>query len=529
MGSDEMARHALAQLRHQLRTPLNHIIGYSEILLEDAAGETAEVRGLLTNVHSEARAVVDLVQQHLSPSAGPITDRELNQLRDRMQEPVQAIMRDVGMLVERGTTSDLLDLLRINSAASELLSFALGQPPKAPIAPSVTEDSAGKEPEFSAHALLVDDDESNRDILSRQLQRVGCTVTTAEDGEDALEQIAREDFDVVLLDIVMPGLDGMAALQKIRTLYPNLPVIMISALDEMESVRKCLDLGAEDYLLKPFDPVLLRSGLAATLDRKRLRDAERERTAALEAALDRLQEINGDLQQFAYAASHDLQSPIRTVMTMSQLLARRYKGKIDGEADQLIESITEGMRRLNELVDDLLAYSRLSWRGDEPPAEISLETAVEMALANMEDLLKASEGSVETETLPVVTGRRTHFVQLFQNLIGNSLKYRGGRRPEVRITAEHGPEECVIHVSDNGIGFEPDYAAQIFEPFKRLHGYEYPGSGIGLAICSRIVKQYGGRIWAESEAGKGSVFSFPIPATTCQPAERRDRVGVARD
>ena len=127
MKTEEMPKQALAQLRHQLRTPLNHIIGYSEILLEDAVSETPEVRGLLTNVHAEARVVLDLVQQHLVTSAGPVTTRELDELRDRMQEPVQSIMRDIGMLVDRGTTSDLLDLLRINSAASDLLSFALGQ------------------------------------------------------------------------------------------------------------------------------------------------------------------------------------------------------------------------------------------------------------------------------------------------------------------------------------------------------------------------------------------------------------------
>jgi light-regulated signal transduction histidine kinase (bacteriophytochrome) len=206
---------------------------------------------------------------------------------------------------------------------------------------------------------------------------------------------------------------------------------------------------------------------------------------------------------------------------MSQLLARRYKGKIDAEADQLIQSVTDGMRRLNELVDDLLAYSRLSWRGDEAPAEFSLGASAEMALANMEELLRVSGGSVEIDPLPVVIGRRTHFVQLFQNLIGNSLKYRGDRTPNVRVCSEQTPGECIIHVADNGIGFDPAYGLQIFEPFKRLHGYEYAGSGIGLAICSRIVKQYGGRIWAESVPGEGSTFSFSIPVASCHPIGNR--------
>jgi light-regulated signal transduction histidine kinase (bacteriophytochrome) len=132
-----------------------------------------------------------------------------------------------------------------------------------------------------------------------------------------------------------------------------------------------------------------------------------------------------------------------------------------------------------------------------------------------------SGGSIEIDPLPVVIGRRTHFVQLFQNLIGNSLKYRGDRTPMVRVWSEDTPEECIVHVADNGIGFDPAYASQIFEPFKRLHGYEYAGSGIGLAICSRIVKQYGGRIWAESQPGEGSTFSFSVPVASCHRLENR--------
>lgn len=521
MKAEDMPRHALAQLRHQLRTPLNHILGYSEILLEDARNDSTQVRVLLVNVHSTARQVLDLVQQGLTGNAGRVTTLELDTLRERMQEPVQTIMRDVGMLVERGSAADLLDLLRINSAASELLAFALGKPPDESTIPAPLPDEAFVESDLSAKVLLVDDDESNRDILSRQLQRVGCAVSTAEDGELAMHMLRRESFDLLLLDMVMPGLNGVATLQRIRSEHSVLPVIMISALDEMESVRRCLQLGAEDYLLKPFDPVLLRSRLAATLDRSRLREAERERTQALETALNQLQEVNRDLQQFAYAASHDLQSPIRTVTTMSQLLARRYQGKIDAEADQLIGSITAAMQRLNELVDDLLAYSGLSWRGEEPLDVFPLASAVQAALANLDHQLRLADGAVTVESLPEVTGRRTHFVQLFQNLIGNSLKYRREIQPRVRIRAEYSAQECIVHVEDNGTGFDPAYAAQIFEAFKRLHGYEYPGSGIGLAICARIVKQYGGRIWAQSAPGTGSTFSFSVPVASCQPEENR--------
>jgi light-regulated signal transduction histidine kinase (bacteriophytochrome) len=516
MNPTEISRQDLAHLRHQLRTPLNHIIGYSEILLEESTDNQAQ--GLLTQIQESAYHVLDAVQQDLAPVSGTITNAQMQALRERIQEPIQAVMRDVGLLVEQGGSSDLLDLLRVNSAASELLSFALGQSVKPPVDSSfqvVGEAEAATT--LSAAVLLVDDNETNRDILGRQLERVGCTVTTADDGDSALRLIATGAFDLVLLDVIMPKLDGVATLQQIGKLRGETapPVIMISALDEMDSVRRSLELGADDYLLKPFDPVLLRTRLAATLERSRLRAGARDRTRELEIALAQLQEVNEDLQQFAYAASHDLQSPIRTVMAMSQLLARRYKGALDENADELIENITAAMTRMSDLVQDLLAYSKLSG-GEEELEQVLLSATVDVALANIDEPVRTTGARIEKGALPKVLGRRTHFVQLFQNLVGNAVKYRGPDPPLVRIAAEYTSTECVIRVEDNGMGFEPEYAKQIFEPFKRLHGHEHPGSGIGLAICARIVRQFGGRIWAESQPGKGSIFSFTVPVAICR-------------
>jgi signal transduction histidine kinase len=518
VNSEGNTRSALAQLRHQLRTPLNHVIGYTEILLEDLGLEgRPDAEHPLNVIYASARQVLELVQQFLSPGYGDVPTADIEKLRNEMIAPVQGIIRNVGLLADNAESDHLLDLLRISNAASELLAFAHGQLPKsAPVPPSVA--SAEEAAPLAAYVLLVDDDESNRDMLTRQLERTGCRVACAEDGEDAIRVLARDSYDLVLLDVIMPGLDGMAALERIRTRGDGAPpVIMISALDEMDSVRRCLELGAEDYLLKPFDPVLLRSRLTATLERSRLRSLERERTRALEDALNRLKDINDNLQQFAYAASHDLKSPIRTVTLMSQMLARRYKGKLDEEADELINSITDAMRRMDELVSALLAYSQLDTRA-ENQSEFSLDLALDDALANLQQDIRVTAATVERSRLPLVTGRRAHFVQLFQNLIQNSLKYRGTAPPRVQITSEDGPSECIVHVRDNGIGFEAGYAGRIFEPFHRLHGQEYPGSGIGLSICAKIVGQYGGRIWAESAVNQGSVFSFSIPSVLCRSA-----------
>jgi light-regulated signal transduction histidine kinase (bacteriophytochrome) len=151
---------------------------------------------------------------------------------------------------------------------------------------------------------------------------------------------------------------------------------------------------------------------------------------------------------------------------------------------------------------------------------------VEDALANLAQDIQSAGATVEVSGLPSVIGRRAHFVQLFQNFIQNAIKYRGSDPPRVRITAELNSDECLVHVADNGIGFDAKYAESIFEPFRRLHGQEYPGSGIGLAICGKIVAQYGGRIWAESEINKGSVFSFAIPSSLCKAIENRERSTV---
>jgi light-regulated signal transduction histidine kinase (bacteriophytochrome) len=279
--------------------------------------------------------------------------------------------------------------------------------------------------------------------------------------------------------------------------------------------------------LKPFDPVLLRSRLTATLERSRLRAAERERTKALENALHRLRDINENLQQFAYAASHDLKSPIRTVTLMSQLLSRRYKGRLDPDADELIGNIIASMDRMDNLVTALLSYSQLDTRTGED-TEMPLDQPLDDALANLAQDIRATGATVEASDLPIVIGRRAHFVQLFQNLIQNALKYRGSEPPYVRITAEFNADECVIGVADNGIGVDTKYAAGICVPFRRVHGQEYPGSGIGLAICGKIVAQYGGRIWAESEINKGSVFYFTIPAALCRAADPQDACSTAR-
>ena len=227
---------------------------------------------------------------------------------------------------------------------------------------------------------------------------------------------------------------------------------------------------------------------------------------------DSLTESNAALEQFAYVASHDLQEPLRTVSAYAQLLANKYQGKLDADADRFINFLLTASTRMSELVRDLLAYARLTTE-DERPSSVALDEDLEAAITHLDQAIKESGGSVTHDPMPTLQVDRGQMIRLFQNLIGNALKYRKPNEPpNVHVSAEQKSGEWVISIRDNGIGFDPAYASSIFAPFKRLHtADEYPGTGVGLAICRRIVQAQRGRIWAESQPGVGSTFRFTLP------------------
>ncbi len=233
---------------------------------------------------------------------------------------------------------------------------------------------------------------------------------------------------------------------------------------------------------------------------------------------ERLARSNADLRSFAYAASHDLQEPLRIISTFSELLLRRYKGRLDPGADELIGSVVESSLRMGTLIQDLLNYSRLINDGEIPSSDVDLNEALKWALDNVRTAIQESGAVIHAAALPKVRGDRVQLAQLFQNLIGNAIKYRGVDPPDIHITAEQHTGEWVLAVRDNGIGIDPAYHERIFGVFKRLHGSEYPGTGIGLALCKRIVEKHGGRIWVESEKGKGSRFYFSIAKAAARGA-----------
>ena len=266
----------------------------------------------------------------------------------------------------------------------------------------------------------------------------------------------------------------------------------------------------------------LLSALSQALGRARAAEEEQRRTN------DELKRINRDLEAFAFAASHDMREPLRTVRTYSELLVEVTRAGRPHEADVAVQFIAEGTERINHLLDDLLAYTQLSADSkDQPETRIDLNSVVEATLRNLDAIVRQSGATVTHQLLPVVTGREAHFTQLFQNLIENAIKYAGDEAPKIRISAGRTGSEWRVAVADNGIGIPASYREHIFELFKRLHGRHIPGTGIGLAICRKIVEARGGRIWVESEGGQGSTFYFTIPIADDEvPVIQRQPAGV---
>ena len=232
---------------------------------------------------------------------------------------------------------------------------------------------------------------------------------------------------------------------------------------------------------------------------------------ALGEQVERLARTNADLQEFAFATSHDLQEPLRTIASFSELLRQQYRGRLDKDADQMIDLVIGAATRMSSLIRDVLSYSRVLNAEDIPFYDVSTAQMAEWAIENLQFAIRESGAIVEFADLPVVKAEKAILAQVFQNLISNAIKYRSKAPPHIRIHARKDGTDWVFSVADNGLGIPAAYHETIFKLFKRLQGGQNEGTGVGLALCRRIVEKHGGRIWVESEPGRGAIFQFTLP------------------
>lgn len=370
--------------------------------------------------------------------------------------------------------------------------------------------------EKALRLLLVEDSELDEQLLIRELRRQGYAPTWRRvDTAGAMaEALSRFGWDLVISDYTMPSFSGLEALRVLQQSGIDLPIICVSGTVGEDTAVAVMKAGANDYIMKEN---LRRLGPA--IDRE-LRDADvrRERRRAEQAErrmIEELRRSNEELARFAHVASHDLQEPLRMVLNYTQLLAKRFKEAIphDPDVDEFIGYAIEGAQRMHGLINDLLDLSSVNAR-PEQFTQVSCERTVRHAMENLRLAIAGSGAQITHDALPTVIGNETQITQLFQNLLGNAVKFRSQEPPRIRIAVERQDETALFSVIDNGIGIDPKYAEKVFVIFQRLHRREdYPGTGTGLAVCKKIVEWHGGRIWVESEPGLGSTFRFVLPVS----------------
>jgi signal transduction histidine kinase len=357
--------------------------------------------------------------------------------------------------------------------------------------------------------LVVEDEAIVTLDLQNRLRGLGYRASrSAATAEAALRCIEEERPDLVLMDVVLAGnLRGTEAAKLIAARY-QLPIVYLTSHSDPATLKEIKETQEHGFLKKPFQPDQLRTTLELALarhSREQHRSAAERRASAIDA--------KEHVQQFTFAAGHDLQEPLRTAACFMDLLARRAEPKLDEEERKLLQEARDGISRMSALLRDLLAYAQAGTSADVSAPYTSVEVALDRAIRNLQSAIAESGANITRNVEGVVALDSSQLTQIFQNLLGNAIKYRApGRRPEIHVTCESIARESLFSVKDNGMGFDPRHAERIFQPFKRLHAStEYTGTGIGLAICKKIIEANGGRIWAQSEPGTGSTFLFTVP------------------
>lgn len=454
---------------HDLRTPLNQIIGYSELLREQAdEGASAEMAADLGKISQAGHHMLALLAQ-------------------------------VALASDEASTSG-------DSATAP----ATGPSKGTSVGRTAPEDGP-------AVILVVDDNEMNRDVLARRLERQGYVVAKASDGAEAMTIAREREFDLVLLDVMMPVMDGYEALRQLKAdeTLRDIPVIMISALDEMDSVVRCIEMGAEDYLPKPFNATLLKARTSASIEKKRARDRERRLFAQVQESFERLQMLEKQRDDLTHMIVHDLRTPLTSMMMGMQTM--EIMGDLNPDQRESMGIAMSGSETLLGMINGLLDVTKMESGsmtldlGTVHPAEIVADAVSQIAkLAEQNHLGLVQEIAAD---VPPFEGDPNLLRRTLVNLVGNAIKFTP---PEgtVTIDVRTGGNRVVFSVIDTGEGMPPEAASYIFEKFGQVgsrKGGRTMSTGLGLTFCRLAVEAHGGEIGVESTLGVGSTFSFWIP------------------
>jgi len=451
------------QLLHDLRSPLNQIIGYSEMLAEEAG------------------------------------DRKLESLAKDLDKIRDAGLRMLALIEESFTTASGPEV-RPSEVRNEFRPEARRAHDAASTAPGLL--------------LVVDDDANNRDVLSRRLKVQGHTVETVSNGLDALRIVHDRQFDLVLLDIMMPEMDGYEVLShlKANVASQQIPVIMISALSEVNSIVRCIEAGAEDYLTKPFDSTLLKARVSASLEKKRGRDRETVLFEQLQANYLRLQEVEALRDDMRNMIVHDLRTPLTSVIVGVEMLEKH--GELNETQREMMTIAVGGGKTLLGMINDLLDVEKMESGSTQLQYErVSVPELVYGAIEQITILAEAVKTTILSDVapeLPDFDGDQSKLSRTLVNLIANAIKFTEGG--SVTVSAVLSDVRTLrFAIRDNGVGIPPEAFGRIFEKFGQLASERNVGTGLGLAFCKLAVEAHGGQIEVESTSGKGSTFSFTIP------------------
>lgn len=361
--------------------------------------------------------------------------------------------------------------------------------------------------------LIVEDENISAMNLQRKLEKLGYPISgVASSASSAVQQAHEKRPQLVLMDIALKGgQDGIDAARKIKTL--DIPVVYLTALSDDGTINRAKETDPFGYLVKPLEERSLHITIEIALYKHQVEHRLKEEITARRKTEDELERSNEELEQFASVASHDLREPLRTMSCYLRLLQRESQNQLNSKSNEYLDFALKTASRMTNLIDDLLEYSHAG-KKREAHTFVDCNEVYRTVVGNLAVAIQESHADISCDLLPTVFADEKELGQLFQNLISNAIKYRHKRNPKIHIHCAAVDSEWRFSLRDNGIGIAPGEREQIFVVFRRLHNQgQYEGTGIGLAICKKIIEAHEGKIWVDSKEGEGSTFYFTLPVS----------------